>query len=175
MLTIRKQNFDSQLCYCCVGHKANIVDSKSSVTCQLYHQLPNGSISARIIVPRCRHCADKMNPIFPIGIVGGIMGGIGSFFYIFSTNGVLFSLLGGLFWAVLIAFILVVVMTYSFSFVYKQDSTDYEIAKILRSQYGWQTEPSKESDKNAPVTTELRVNQMLQTLVEDHGCEYGDF
>ena len=175
MLTIRKQNFESQQCYCCTGGEVNICDPKNSVEYYLYHRLPNGSqhIPLRVIIPRCKVCASKMQPVLPISVLGGIIGGIGGFMYTFSTNGVFISLLCGLLWAVVVFFIMFTIISFAFRTVYSQDESNYDLVALLINEYGWQTDKPKDGDSDNGFTNR-KIDEMLKDLVENYGCEYGD-
>lgn len=175
MLTIRKQNFDQQYCYCCHGDIKNICDPNSSVVYRLNHKLPDSSrhIQAQVVVPRCNFCADKMKPVFPIAIWGGIIGAIAGFMYAYSTNGIFISIICAVIWAIGSAVATLVVTNFSFSVVYNQMESDYEIVNILQNKYGWQTDEPKQGDTDKSFTEE-KMNEMLNDLVENYNCEYGD-
>lgn len=176
MLTIRKQNFDSQQCYCCAGMKANICDPNSSVVYRMYHRLPDKTkhIQVQVVVPRCKYCADKMKPILPIALVAGLaFGGISGFLYTISAHGVLISLLCGFLWAAVVALAVLIVLDKSFSIVYGQKESNYEIITLLRNRYGWQTNEPKEGDADTSFI-EKRMDEMLNDLVTNYNCEYGD-
>lgn len=175
MLTIRKQNFEEQQCYCCTGTKANFCDPNSSVTYRLTHRLPNPKmhLQAQVIVPRCKHCADKMKPMIPISIIGGLVCGIGGFLYTICAHGVMLSLLIGVVWAVAGAIGMFMILSIAFSVVYNQRESDYEIVNVLRNKYGWSTDEPKEGETDYSFT-DSRINGMLEDLVVNYGCEYGN-
>ncbi|MDO4460884.1 MAG: hypothetical protein Q4C30_00110 [Bacteroidia bacterium] len=175
MLTIRKQNFESQLCYCCTGIKANICDPGSSLVYKLYHKLPDESrhIQAQVVVPRCKKCAEKMTPIIPIAIIGGIFGCLGGFFYTFSSHGFIISLICGLCWGAVVLVGMLNVLNFAFSIVYNQMESDYEIVSVLRDKYGWQTYKPQEGDSDSSVTVN-KFNAMLEDIVVNYDCEYGE-
>ncbi len=175
MLTIRKQNFESQLCYCCNGIKANYSDPNYAVTYRLYHKLPdeNKHIPCQVVIPRCKYCAEKMKPIFPISIICGIIGAIAGFLYTFCAHGIWVSLLVAAIFGAAVWCAMLIVSNYAFSVVYNQMESDYEIVNLLRYTYGWQTDEPKKGDADYSFTDEM-MHQMFEDLVVNHNCEYGD-
>ena len=175
MLTIRKQNFDSQLCYCCNGVNANYGDPKSAVKYRLYHRLPDKKkhVACQVVVPRCKYCAGKMKPILPISIMGGILGAVSGFLYTVCAHGVGLSLLAAALFGTVFFFIMHAVTKMAFEFVYNQAEFDYEIVNVLQNAYGWQPNKPAEGDVDYSFT-EDRMIQMLDDLVTNYDCEYLD-
>lgn len=175
MLTIRKQNFESQPCYCCDGVKANYSDPQYAVTYQLYHLLPDSKrhLPARVVVPRCKYCAEKMSPILPLSIGIAIIAAIGGFFFVFSDSGIVWSLVCAVIWTVAGFFGAIIILNYAFSIVYNQMESSYEIVEVLKNEFGWQTDEPKEGDYDSTFDDNA-INNMLNKLVTEYGCEYGD-
>lgn len=176
MLVIRKQNFESQPCYCCTGMKANQNDPQYAVVYQLYHKLPDSTkhIPCQVVVPRCKHCADKMKPVRTFAFAGVGIATIGTFMCNFGEN-------GGFWWPLIAAifvggvsfFVLSYILNFAFSIVYNQMESEYDIIAVLKNYYGWQTDEPKQGESDGSFT-DNKINKMLTDLVENYGCEYGN-
>lgn len=175
MLTIRKRNFELQECFCCTGLKKYKNDPESAIVYQLYHKLPGGKryIPARVFVPRCKHCAEKMKPISILTIITAAISAVAGFLYCISSNSLLISLAGAIIWGIVIYFTIPIIYNFSFNIVYNQMCSNYNIISIMEYEYGWQaTEPKQ--DESDDSFTNVRMNHMLQELSEQYDCEYGD-
>jgi len=175
MLTIRKRNFESEECFCCTGLKKYKNDPESAIVYQLYHKLPGGEeyLPARVIVPRCKHCADKMKPIRTLTIITAVIGAIAGLLYCMSSHGLLISIVGSIVWGVVLYFTMPILYHFAFNIVYNQMCSNYNIISIMEYEYGWQTSEPKNGDSDDSFT-EVRMNQMLQKLSEQYDCEFGD-
>lgn len=175
MLTIRKANFDNEPCFCCTGTKKYLNNPKHCCTHSLYHKLPtkNTYMQAWVIVPKCEHCASKTFPVLTISIILSLTSLVASYFWMYSTNGWFISLIGALVHFV-IAFVLYLgILSYAFDFVYKQQTSNYELVRIMTEEYGWiHSRPSE--NQTDPSFTEERFNNMLDDLVNIYGCELSD-
>jgi hypothetical protein len=175
MLFIRKQNFENEPCFCCTGQKTYDNDPDCAIAYQLYHKLPGGTqyLPAKVIIPRCQHCANKVRPVRLISLITAVIGVMSGFLYTFCCHGFWISLLCGAVWGGISYYAALVLFNFAFSIVYHQMGGDYQIVKILKRDYGWQiTEPKRgQSDDSF---TDLRQAEMFQQLSERYGCEFGD-
>lgn len=175
MLTIRKQNFESQPCYCCDGVKANYSDPRYAVVYTLYHKLPDDSIhmQAQVVVPRCKHCAEKLKPIKLLSAIGAIIGAAAGFFYTYSTNGVGVSCFVAVLWAIGSFIALGYILNMAFANVYQQTGSNYDIVNVMTDQYGWQWGQPQKGDSDVSFT-DARMNEMLNDLATNYHCEFAD-
>lgn len=175
MLTILKENFESQTCYCCSGLKANYADPNSSVQVVLYHRLPDDKqhLRAKVIIPRCKECAKKMAPVGNILLVTTILAVVFGFVFGMSDSGILYSLFISVVWGVVTLGFLATVLDYAFKFVYRQDESNYEIVQVMKSQYGWQTSEPKQGESDFSFTDTV-LNNMLNVLQTQHNCVITD-
>lgn len=102
-----------------------------------------------------------------------MVGAIAGFLYTFCAHSIVASLLVAVLFGAAVCLSMILILTYAFSVVYNQKTSDYEIVNLLRDKYGWQPEQPKEGDTDYSFT-DNRMNLMLDDLVENHDCEYGD-
>lgn len=179
MLIIRKKNFESQKCYCCLGEKANASDLDSSVAYNLYHKTPDKTrhIPVQVIIPRCKCCEENMDPIMSIStkFTGIIVIGI-LFVLICHTPAhlgfmeILMFLVLSLLCGVFVWIWMTIIIGISFNIVYKQNEKGYEIVKVLLKKYGWQTTAPKMGDKDVAFT-DRKLKKMCEDLAMKHNCE----
>jgi len=174
MLVIRKQNFDSQPCYCCTGKRTNTSDPNYATTYVLYHKLPDSlhHLEARVIVPRCKYCAQKMLPIFYFAIGASTIAAIGGFLYTFCDHGIILSLLTAVFWGGIGFVACLKILGYAFGIVYNQSESDYQIVNVLKMKFGWQTTQPKQGEKDE-FFSDFALKNMLDRLENEYGCEIG--
>lgn len=171
MLTIRKQNFETQLCFSC-NHNTN--DPEYAIVYTLYHKLQDESkcLPCNVVIPRCRHCAMKMKPITSFKIAGAIIGGLGSFFATLSENSFWFAIICGLFFAIVAWFVIGYLLSFAFVIVYRQLPSDYKLISVMKNKYDWQENEPKRGERDITFTEE-KMNRMLDDLVINYDCEYG--
>ena len=68
---------------------------------------------------------------------------------------------------------MLIVLNYAFSIVYNQMASDNEIVNVLRGIYGWQTE-EPEKGVSDDSFKDQKIDVMLNDLVTNYGCEYGN-
>lgn len=172
MLVIKKANFEQQPCYCCTSQEHNVCDKNSSVVYDLHHRVPDGDhqISCRVMVPRCKHCAEKMAPAVNIALVLAILATVLTMVAGILGKGVGTGIFMGLLVGVVSFFLLSYVVNLAFQQVYKQNVEEYEVVRVLMKTYGWQTAEVKKGEKD-PSFTPFTIDAMVADLQNNWGCE----
>lgn len=171
MITIKKRNFKEQLCPFCEGTEHNVCDPSVSLTCSLYHSVPDFGkyIEAEVKVPRCKQCAEKMSPIFYICIAAGVVCFVLGYLYWSGTHGIWSSLFIGAVALVAGAIAMYFILTNAFSIAYGQNSGSYEIVQVLEKKYGWKSSKPGRWSRDKSMTDE-KLQEMFDDLYENYDC-----
>lgn len=168
MLTIRKKNFEDQPCFCCGGIKTYKGDPKYALRFTLCHETPNANkyVPLNVMVPRCKKCANKMKPVIPMALCGGVLAFI--FAFLKPTNS---SVPQCLIIGVLVAVFLFFILKVAFGLVYKQRARNYELYNVLVNEYGWETSERKLGGSDPNFTQDM-LALMLDDLEQNYDCEF---
>lgn len=175
MLIIRKQNFANEPCFFCRGNKVFVNDPQYAVQYQLYHKLPVEThyLSAKVIIPRCKCCANKIKPVRLISLIIAVLGVMSGFLYTIGSHVFVISLICGFIWGGITYIVVWLFLDFVFRIVYNQIGGDYQIVKVLKQKYGWQMNKPSKGSSDLSFTYHIE-EKMFHQLREDYGCDIGN-
>jgi len=154
-------------CYFCGNDIPDGENEESVVT--LYRQVNMMQfITAEVHIDQCPSCNSKIKRGTYIAIAITVLSAIGVFIGLAGTDLGFFTIIGAGMATLFLGVIEYFGMMFTFRYAYNIWDDSHPVVKLMKDQYGWQSDEPKQGDKFSAFGND-QFNEMIQTIQRQYG------